>query len=68
MRRKRFIHWVLYTSVALLLLVGIPIIINELYKIGTGYMTVWGAADLLSYYGTVLGSCVTVGALIIRVY
>lgn len=67
MRRKRFIHWVLYTSVALLLLVGIPIIINELYKIGTGYMTVWGAADLLSYYGTVLGSCVTVGALIITI-
>ena len=67
MRRKRFIHWVLYTSVALLLLVGIPLVINELYKIGTGYMTVWGAADLLSYYGTVLGSCVTVGALIITI-
>lgn len=53
--------------IALLLVVGVPFLINELYKNNSGYMTVWGAADVLSYYGTLLGTCVTVGALIVTI-
>ena len=44
---------------ALFLIVGVPIIINELYK-RPGYVTMWSAADMLGYYGTILGTVVTV--------
>lgn len=37
------------------LVVGIPVIINELYKKNTGYMTLWGAKEVLSYYAVILG-------------
>jgi len=40
------------------LIVGIPIFINELYNKG-GYVTHWGAADVLGYYGSVLGGVIT---------
>ena len=53
--------------IALILIIGVPIVINELYKVNSGYMTIWGAADVLSYYGTVLGSCVTIVALIVTI-
>jgi len=32
----------------------VPLIINESYKTGKGYLTMWNAADVLSYYGNVL--------------
>lgn len=47
---------------AALLTLGIPILINESYKHG-GYITMWEAADVLSYYGAVLGSLIAVGTL-----
>lgn len=50
------------TLVALFLTVGIPLIINECYKRG-GYITMWGAADVLAYYGTLLGAIATVAVL-----
>ena len=51
----------------MLLIVGIPIAINEAYKTNTGYITVWGAEDVLSYYGDILGAGVTIGALAITI-
>lgn len=45
---------------AAFVLVGIPILINECYKAGGGYITMWGASDVLSYYGTVVGAIVGV--------
>ncbi len=48
----------------------IPIIINESYKYGAlhgGYITMWDAADVLSYYGTLLGSISTIVALAITI-
>lgn len=48
---------------ALFLIVGVPIIINELYK-RPGYVTMWSAADMLGYYGTILGAAATIGALV----
>ena len=54
----------------LLLTIGIPIIINEAYKHGSlhgGYITEWGAADVLSYYGVILGAAITVSSLVITI-
>lgn len=45
---------------AAFVLVGIPILINECYKAGGGYITMWDASDVLSYYGTVVGAIVGV--------
>ena len=45
---------------AAFVLVGIPILINECYKAGGGYVTIWEAPDVLSYYGTVVGAIVGV--------
>lgn len=52
--------------IAAILIFGIPILINECYKHG-GYTTMWEAADVLSYYGTILGSFIAVATLAITI-
>ena len=64
---KKAKYYVIAGIIALILIIGVPIVINELYKVNAGYMTIWGAADVFAYYGTILGACVTVGALIITI-
>ena len=60
MRKKYWLKYLLVIVIAAIMIIGVPIIINECYKSNSGYMTMWGAKDVLSYYGTVLGSFVTV--------
>lgn len=56
---------ILFIIVAgIILIAGVPVAINEAYKANTGYLTLWTAADVLSYYGTILGAATTIGALI----
>lgn len=45
---------------AIFFIVGIPLIINECYKANCGYITVWDGADVLGYYGTLLGAAIAV--------
>ena len=52
---------------AIFLIVGIPIIINECYKANCGYITVWDGADVLGYYGDILGSIIAVATLAITI-
>lgn len=42
--------------IVLVLIVGVPVIINELYRQNRGYITIWGAPEVLSYYGTILAA------------
>lgn len=51
----------------LALVVGIPIIINESYKVG-GYVTLWDAADVLGYYGVILGAIISITVLAVTIY
>lgn len=51
----------------LALIIGIPIIINETYKHSGFYVTIWGATDVLSYYGSILGTAATIAALVITI-
>lgn len=50
------------------LVLGIPVIINELYKMNAGYLTLWGAPDVLSFYGAILSGLIAVGSLIATIY
>lgn len=52
--------------IAAILIFGIPILINECYKHG-GYITMWGAADVLSYYRTILGAFIAVATLALTI-
>lgn len=65
--KKHTLRNVTFAIIAFLFFtIGIPIIVNETYKYGSlygGYVTIWNAADVLSYYGTLLGSVTTVVAL-----
>ena len=63
----KIIKGILYMVATILLIVGVPIIINESYKVNYGYITVWGAADVLGYYGSVLGSIIAVTTLAITI-
>lgn len=58
---------VLILVLTLFLVIGVPIIINELYKQGTGYVTVWGAEDVLSFYAVILSGIITISALIVTI-
>lgn len=59
-KTKRF--WLSCLAVVFLI-VGVPILINESYIPSGGYITKWGAAEVLSYYGTLLGASATIIAL-----
>lgn len=63
--KVKYILWIVLAS--LFFIVGVPITINEAYKIGTGYLTLWNAADVFSYYGTILGAGATIIALVITI-
>lgn len=52
----------------LLITIAVPIVINELYKVEGGYLTKWGADDVLSYYGNVLSFIGTILLGAITVY
>ena len=55
---------ILIVLAILFFVIVVPICINECYKIGSGYITEWGAADVLSYYGTALGATATATAMV----
>lgn len=46
----------------------VPIIINELYKLDNGYITLWDATDVLSFYSVILSGLITIFALIATIY
>lgn len=59
--------WILFGLGAAAVLVGVPILINESYKTGGGYITMWEASDVLSYYGTVVGTVIAVATIAITI-
>ena len=58
---------ILSIIVAIFLIAGIPIIINECYKANCGYITVWDGSDLLGYYGSIGGAFIAVITLFITI-
>lgn len=66
--KRPWIKWCLLVLVMLVALVGVPIIINECYKANDGYITLWGAADILSYYGMIIAAFVGVAGIYFTVY
>lgn len=66
---KKYHSWMWGVVLALFLIAAFigPVIINWLYKIGPGWVTMWKAPDMLSYYGTVLGAVVTAFSLILTI-
>lgn len=62
MSRKKLILIIVLAS--LFFTIAIPIAINESYKHGVVYVTMWGAPEVLSYYGTLLGAGTTIAALV----
>ncbi|WP_294458498.1 hypothetical protein [uncultured Allofournierella sp.] len=57
--KKKVLIFVLVLGVVFAV-IAIPIIINELYLINSGYITVWEGADVLAFYGALLGAIGTV--------
>ena len=62
MRKTKFIAIII--SIILVSVVIIPIAINESYKHGVVYVTKWDAADVLSYYGTLVSASATMMTII----
>lgn len=54
--------------ISIILIIVVPIIINESYKMNKGYITLWDAPDVLSYYAVILSGIITVVALIVTIH
>lgn len=54
--KKKILIILMVIALLTFIMIGIPVIINELYKNNRGYLTLWGADDVLSFYGTILGA------------
>lgn len=66
--KKSWIKWCLLGLLVVAALVGGPILINECYKIGAGYITIWNADDVLAYYGAVVAALMGVLGVYLTVY
>lgn len=58
--KHKVVASIIVISIIGILAFCIPIIINELYKAEKGYVTMWEAADVLSFYGSFLSFLGTV--------
>lgn len=67
MKNKRMIKIIGLIVLFSFLIVVIPVIINECYKANSGYLTVWSGADLLGYYGSILGSAIAAITLVVTI-
>lgn len=54
MKKPWYKKWWVWVLAALILAFVVPCIINELYKREAGYLTLWGADDVLGFYGAFL--------------
>lgn len=65
-KRKRVLYWIkrnrilLLFSLFFIVIIVVPFIINESYKTGKGYITVWNGNDVLEYSGIVISSIGTI--------
>lgn len=53
--------------ILIFLIVLIPVIINEVYKAGKGYKTLWEAKDVLGFYSVILSGIITFIALYVTI-
>ena len=60
---KKIWKWLLLVLGVAVILIGVPVLINECYKVGDGYITIWDAQDVLSYYGTLVGAVIAVATI-----
>lgn len=67
MKTKNILVRLLIVLLSIFLIVGVPFIINECYKLNCGYITVWNGADMLGYYGTILGAVIAVLTLVLTI-
>ncbi len=56
---KKWITHIFLCIVFALIVVLAPIIVNELYKLNNGYLTLWDAGDMLSYIATIISAAAT---------
>lgn len=52
---------------AIIFVFGIPLIINELYKVNAGYVTLWDTSDVLSFYAVILSGIISIGILLVTI-
>ena len=64
---NKFFGIILIILCIAILVVGIPVAINECYKADCGYLTMWDASAMLGYYGAVLGTIITVVTLVVTI-
>lgn len=67
MQKKPAWKITLLIVIMFILIIGVPFLINEAYKAGNGYITMWSAEDVLSYYGAILGATATIVALVFTI-
>lgn len=62
--------WLYLVIIALfvLLVFVVPVIINELYKAGDGYITLWDASDVLAFYAVILSGIISISTVIVTVH
>ena len=58
--KKKIIYGIILLLFFVVLVFGVPIIINESYLKNDGYLTVWDGSDVFAYYASVLSFMGTV--------
>lgn len=64
---KLIMKWTVIILIVIFCVIGVPIFINESYKRQGGYLTIWGAEDVLDYYGTIVGTTIAMITLVLTI-
>ncbi len=67
MKKHKFLLVFLFIVLVLLLTVGVPFLINWLYSLPPVIHTRWSAANVLAYYGTLLGAAAGIFTLYVTI-
>lgn len=65
---KKWWFYLLLILCLIIVILLIPIIINESYKVNSGYVTLWDASDVLSFYSVLLSGLISISSLIATIY
>lgn len=64
---KKIVGLILFVLAMLVLVVGVPIIINLCYKMENGSPTEWDASAMLGYYGAIIGAIATIITVVLTI-
>lgn len=62
--KKNIFIGIILIFLSIFLIIVVPYLVNELYKLNQGYITMYSASDILNYYSSLISCVITISGLL----